>query len=141
MRKTSSLRIAYWAVWIVSALYVVLSETDGLPTGYITGRYATYYLGLAAIVATLGGVYLALKLFRLATVRKRLANAPQAGAELRKWMGIRTGLMAFVIWGDLFVYYATLSSQGGFCALIALLGFVFCRPLSVPSQPSQSPKA
>ena len=46
--------------------------------------------------------------------------------------------MTVVIWADLLIYYATLSSQGGFCALLALLGYVFCRPAKFPDKPEQN---
>ena len=114
MKRNQRVCLLYWTTWVVGALLVFLAENEIIPTGYATGVQTAYYLNLTAIVLTL------------------------ATAALARWTSLRLIGMTVVIWADLLIYYATLSSQGGFCALLALLGYVFCRPAKFPDKPEQN---
>ncbi len=115
----------YFFAWFVGIVIIIAGETAIIPTGSITNESMRYMLSLFAIICTLGGAYVALKFFHFSYVRRRLMKKCN---QLRTLHFIRVTLLAAISWGDLVIYYATLSSQGGFCAIIAALAFVFCYP-------------
>lgn len=138
MKRNQRVCLLYWTTWVVGALLVFLAENEIIPTGYATGVQTAYYLNLTAIVLTLTGIYVGLKFFHIPFVKRHIGTAPSATAALARWTSLRLIGMMVVIWADLLIYYATLSSQGGFCALLALLGYVFCRPAKFPDKPEQN---
>lgn len=141
MTVRKSLPMAVYAgIWIVGILIVGLFERDVFPSGFASNEGVAYFLNLAVIVLTLAGMYVALKLFQFPFVRRRIERAFRTDGPVRKLNYLRMALMAFVLYSDIIVYYATLSSQGGFCALIAALAFVFCFPSSTPPpHPNRQP--
>lgn len=127
-RTWLQLKTAYFAVWIVGAILACCFDHEILPTGFVTDKHTRYFLSLGAIICTLSGVYVALKFFHLTTVKAAIEKASSPERCESKWHAYRLGLMALLLWGNVTVYFATLDTQGGFCALITALALVFCWP-------------
>lgn len=127
-RTWVQLKTAYFAVWIVGGVLACCFDYEILPTGFVTDERTRYFLSLGAIVCTLGGVYVALKLFHFPTVKAAIEKSGSPARCESKWQACRLGLMSQLLWGNVAAYFATLDTQGGFCALITALALVFCWP-------------
>lgn len=121
-------RILYLAVWLMTALYAALCETDTLPTAYFQGdAQTTYLLHMLCVVFTLGCSWFGLRFFVLKGIRSKLQANPQQA--LQRMNLLRIGLVSTPIMIDLVTYYALLNSTTPlFCLLIALTALVFCWP-------------
>lgn len=123
---------AYIGIWITALLYIFLSESGYLPTGFI-GQDATtlYQLDILAVGLALCGTYTALRLLSLRPVKKQVKqeNREISGEAYLRWDTLRLCVLAVSIWGCAFLYYATLSTNTAqYCLLICLLASLFCRP-------------
>ncbi len=121
-------RIIYLSVWILTAIYAILSEADILSTAYIQNNNQTeYLLHMLCIVLTLCCSWFGLRLFVFKGIRKKLQNNPQQ--ELPRLNLLRISIVATPVIIDLITYYALLSSTTPlFCMLIALTSLLFCWP-------------
>jgi len=130
------LRISYWGIWGLVALWAVLHETGLLPGGYLKpGDELNYALNLLCIVFSVGGAWLACRLFTFGRVKRCMAlsarNAVRANAA-------RLGVTALSILPGAFLYYAAENSSSILCCtLIGLTASLFCKP-AVPDSPSSS---
>lgn len=120
----------YVAVWLLATGLFLLYETGLLEEGSLAhdGRLC-YVLQTAAVLLTLCLIPVALKMFSMA-LSKRVRPLPRAEA-LRSyllWSEVRLAMLAVVVFIGLAVYYSTLSSIGGLCALVGLLATLFCLP-------------
>lgn len=124
------LRIAYFLVWILSALVALLYETGVLEEGTMAhdGR-DIYILQSASVLLTLFLIPFSLKMFSVVVSRRitQLADEQKVLSYIR-WSEVRLALLAVVVFVGLSVYYSTLSNVGGFCALLGLLALFFCWP-------------
>ncbi len=124
------LRIQYLLFWFLAILLCCVYEFGFFEEGVFAGdSFTEYVLQSLGILLTLLLVPFALKMFRLAIV-KRVTNLPfdQAIRSHRLWSEIRMALFAVVIFVNLSIYYCTLSTIGLLCASIGALASFFCWP-------------
>lgn len=117
----------YCGVWLTGATWAALSELNYLPCGFIKSTAENeYVLHLLCVTLTMTCTWLALKLFAMKRIRKKIDDNI---ASLGTWNVCRTGILAMAIFMNLFAYYGLTSSTTPlFCLLITLAGFVFCWP-------------
>lgn len=123
-------RIEYAVFWIVALGMAVCYESGILPDGIYAGDVRMeYYLETSGILLAMVIIPLSLKLFSLALV-KRIRKLPllRALRSYGRWSEFRLLMLAFVVLANLTVYYLTLNSIGGLCALMGLTASFFCWP-------------
>lgn len=127
-----SLQLCHIALWVVTALYAGLSEAEILPNNYVTPNpETTYMLNLISIITTIGGGFLALRLFAGFSVRRSLQEAEekQAFQLFKKWTLLRCGLLAVGMWPNVVIYYAaSYDMTAAYCLLLSLIFSLFCWP-------------
>lgn len=129
-KLTKRLEVEFALLWIVSIVMVVIFEVGLLPCGQLADDYrASYVLETIAVLMAILDIPLALKLFSIALV-KRINQYPleQALKAYRLWSLVRLVLLAAVAFYGITVYYLTMNSIGGLCALMALTASFFCWP-------------
>ena len=115
-------QFTYIGIWITTLLYILLSESEYLPTGFI-GQDATtlYLLDILAICLTLCGTYTSLRLLSLRAVKEQIRQEKTSEKAYLRWNTLRLCIIAVSIWGCAFLYYATLSTNTAqYCLLICL---------------------
>ena len=121
----------YLLVWLLSLGIVVLYETGVMEEGtWAHDVRICYVLQTLTILLTLCLIPVSLKMFS-AVLNKRVLPLENAESKLLSylhWSEVRLALMAIVALIGLSVYYSTLSSIGGLCALVGLLASLFCLP-------------
>lgn len=129
-RVTTILKTQYIIFWLIPIAVFLCFEADLLPTGIYVGDGAKQYvwetLGvLLAIVC----VPLSLKLFSF-VLRKKIdaLTFPVALSKYCFWSGIRLSLLEVTVLFNLVIYFMTLNSIGGLCAMIGLTASLFCLP-------------
>lgn len=126
------LKIEYTIFWLSAILLLLLYESGLLAEGVLLTDPLTCYIAqTVGILLTLCLIPFSLKMFSLALF-KRIIQLPQEEAlvSYRRWCEIRLALLTIVVLINLSIYYLTLSSIGGLCALLGLLASLFCIPLS-----------
>lgn len=129
-RAIKNLKISFLSLWIISFLFVVGGETELLPIGIFADDVRTsYFLDTIGILLTAVCIPLSMKLFSLVlTKRIDKLSFPVALNRYVLWNFVRLGLLAIVVFYNLFCYYVTLNSTGALCALCALTASLFCLP-------------
>lgn len=123
------LRMEYMAVWAVAILLVVLFEFECLLPGLFAGEERAVYLAQTiSILITLGCIPLALKLFSLKYVERRLREGGSNLTVYRGWCEVRIALLAFPLIINLLLYYLIMEVSSAYCALIVVLAMLFCWP-------------
>lgn len=120
----------YVVVWLLAIGLFALNETGVLEEGGLAhdGR-TSYVLQTATVLLTLCLIPVSLKMFSMALEKRvRPLPLPEALRAYLRWSEIRLALLAVVVMIGLTVYYSTLSSIGGLCALVGLLATLFCLP-------------
>jgi len=114
----------------IAVALVVLYQSDI----FLEGMYADdfmmqYILETVGILATIAFVPLSLKLFS-AKLKKVIkgANFENSLKLYQQWSNIRLVILAILTYMNIFIYYMTLNSIGGLCALIAITASIFCLP-------------
>lgn len=104
-------------------------ECGWLEEGSLTG-HARLEFGLetAAILLTLLGIPLSLKLFSRRVVRLRTLPLLASLRAYHRLSLLRLSILAFIVWGNLLLYYTTVNSIGGLCALLGCIASLFCVP-------------
>lgn len=121
------LKIEYFLIWVVTFVLYLLYRIDVLPQGvWATDANAQYVSGSVCVLMTLGLIYFSLKLFNLNGIHHKIKEGGMPSYV--KWCEIRMGVLAFAIFVNLTVFFATLQSLGGLCLLICLFALVFIRP-------------
>lgn len=112
-----------------AAGFVVLYETDIMDAGlFIERKNSEFVLTALMELVTLGGVVLALRLFRFQKVHADLvARKAQA---LSKWGMLRLALLGIPMVVNTCLYYMFMNTTFGYMAIIQLL----CMPFVFPSQ-------
>lgn len=131
-RNIHLLQAAYILVWVVGALWALLSELDYLPTEYFPATpNMDYAVSLISIFTAIGGTWLALRLAAFKAVRRRLQEG-ETEQRQRYYISMvwwRTVIIAVAIWTNIVFYYGCSSpNTTQYCILIALIGALFCRP-------------
>ena len=128
------LKIEYVAIWFAAILLVILFESDCLLPGGFAGEDRIVYLAQTlSILITLGCIPLALKLFSIDFIRKRLSvkNDSNRLVAYRFWSEVRMCLLVFPLIVNLLLYYLTMEISSAYCALIVVLAMLFCWPSEV----------
>ena len=113
----------------IAILLVVLYQSDIILEGAYAANFGMQYiLETIGILTTIALVPLSLKLFSV-----KLAKIKESGAEeslqlYQQWSTVRLMIIALVTYLNILIYYMTLNSIGGLCALIGLTASVFCLP-------------
>lgn len=123
-------KLTYIAIIILAIIEVLLFETAVLTPAFLPQDSTTQYIvGLASVVLTFGGCYLALKLFAFSSIKRQLEDEDTAVRAFDKWQNVRMAIIAVMILGDITLYYGSLVSDSPkYCCVIAALAIVFCWP-------------
>lgn len=116
---------------LTAAVFIALSECGIIPTDYISKsqKMLLYQLELLSVISTLGGTYLALRLFSFRRIKQQDFSAQ------KKWMSVRTAIIGCPVWINAVLYYASsYSTTPKYCLLVALTACVFCWPSSVGNE-------
>ena len=115
------------ALLAITILWVVLAETGVIETGQFAGNAQQEFLQVAVMeIATLGSVFLALRLFKFKAIHKELVeNKEQA---LLKWGLIRLVLLEVPMLSNTLFYYQFMNTTFGYLAIIQLLCLPFVFP-------------
>lgn len=131
LKKTVRLlQVEYAFLWLLAVGLVIAYETGWMEMGlYIENARMEYFLQTVGILLTLFLIPFSLKLFVLA-VKNKITALPLADAlrSYVRWSEVRLSLLLVVVLLNLSVYYCTLNSIGGLCALLGLLASLFCIP-------------
>lgn len=127
-----SLKTIYFVVWAIPLLLALAYQIGLLGYGgqLQNDPTASYIWQTVAIVCSLAVIYLALKLFKIRPIARRIRQATPTDAQrcYIRWSLIRYGAITLVICLDLYVYLATKSMSGVWCAIITLISVSFCLP-------------
>lgn len=129
-RIIRQLSIVFSLLWLTPILllayYELLPEQNGL---WADDMRACYVAETITILLTALCVPLALKLFAWAlTHRINPCSIEQALKRYRCWSLLRLVLLWIPVVSGMLTYYCCTSYSGLLCALIALVGTLFCRP-------------
>ncbi|MBP3214395.1 MAG: hypothetical protein J6M19_06125 [Bacteroidaceae bacterium] len=124
------LRIEMGVAWLLMVVAIVLGELDVIPNGLVLPHSADEFkLNTAAIVLTVVGIPVALKLFTLNTTKGlRRMNNEEALKSYHVWSAVRLGILCLGAVFSIAVYYLATSVSGAFCALIAAFATLYCWP-------------
>ena len=112
----------------VSLLLVILFETGILPIGSLSQWLNAEFLCRCFMeVATLGGIWLALRLFKMAKVHTDLLRRKEQA--LRCWGTVRLAILGGLMVVNTLLYYIYMQTTYGYMAIILLL----CMPFVYPS--------
>ena len=128
MKRTQTILMSVFvALLTITILWVVLAETGVIETGQFAGNAQQEFLQVAVMeIATLGSVFLALRLFKFKAIHKELVeNKEQA---LLKWGLIRLVLLEVPMLSNTLFYYQFLNTTFGYLAIIQLLCLPFVFP-------------
>lgn len=122
------LMIQFAAAIGVSLLLVILFETGILPIGSLSQWLNAEFLCRCFMeVATLGGIWLALRLFKMAKVHTDLLRRKEQA--LRCWGTVRLAILGGLMVVNTLLYYIYMQTTYGYMAIILLL----CMPFVYPS--------
>lgn len=120
----------YYSFWALALVLMGAYELGVLEEGALAhdGRMC-YIWQTVGVMLALGLIPISMKMFSLA-LQKRIAAlvGKEALKAYRRWSEVRLAMLTVVVVVNLSVYYATLSSIGGLCALLGALASLFCWP-------------
>lgn len=120
-------RIVYFSLWLLLLVYVLLTESEVLPRGYVKADVSLeYILHILCVALTFSATWMALRLFSIKSVRHTLKVKPR---HIPTFNLVRIGILGTAIFFNALIYYALDSSATPlYCLLITLIGFIFCLP-------------
>ncbi len=124
------LKREYCLFWVLALVLLAAYELGWMEEGTLAhDGQMCYLLQTLGVLLALGLIPFSLKMFSLAILR-RMPEQPTAHAlkVYARWSEIRLGMLTVVTLVNLSVYYVTLSSIGGLCALLGGLAALFCWP-------------
>lgn len=129
------LKIPRWthaSVWAITILMALGFEFELLPSMcFQPDAEQEYALHVLAVVLTLLGSYVAMRLMAFAGVKQSVRKQEEVAAQ-RTYATlclVRSALVALPIWYNLLVYYmADFSSTMLYCFLITAVASLFCWP-------------
>ena len=129
MKSTRNLLLAIFVLILAFALtLVVLFENNILESGVFAEESQTEFMCTAIMeLLTLGGAFLALRLFKFDAVHQELVA--QKAHALSKWGVIRLVLLMVPMLVNTYFYYLFMNTTFGYMAIIGLL----CTPFVYPS--------
>ena len=129
MKRTQTILMSVFVgLLTISILWVILAETGAIETGQFAMNAQQEFLQVAVMeIATLGSVFLALRLFKFKAIHKELVE--QKEQALLKWGLIRLVLLELPMLSNTLFYYQFMNTTFGYMAIIQLL----CLPFVVPT--------
>ena len=126
---TRRMQAEYALLWLTALAIAAAFECGWCEEGALLGRpRAEFALETTSILLTLGLIPTALRLFgRRVNALRDLPLRTALKAYHRRNLA-RLALLAIPIWGNLMLYYATMNSIGGLCALVSGIAALFCVP-------------
>lgn len=127
---TRTMQIQYAFYITIAILLVGLYQSDLILEGTYAGDFGMQYiLETIGILTTIALVPLSLKIFSVKLNKKiKMAGFENALKLYRQWSSVRLMIIAFITYLNIMIYYMTLNSIGGLCALIGLTASIFCLP-------------
>lgn len=117
----------FWLMVAIVTLMVVLYETDLIgPTSLGDDAPLVFVLQVTMELVTIVIIPLALKLFALKSVRRKLAEGK--GDALMRWGTARLNMLCLPMLVNTFLYYQTMSPTFGYMAIIIFLCLFFVYP-------------
>ncbi len=117
--------IAFYGIWLLAAVLLVLFETEVLPMGIVDDKaVSVYYFKLVGISLALVLVPISLKYFH----RYVKQTSEMTLAKYRRASLWRLTALATPFFFNLFIYFLTLNRSAGFMALLVLVATIFCLP-------------
>ncbi len=128
MKETRNQLMAFFVFAIVFALAAVVAyETGFLESGLFTERNTSEFIFVSLMeLLTLGGVFLALRLFKFDKVHDDLVAKKEHA--LFKWGLLRLALILIPMVGNTYLYYMFMNTTFGYLAIIQLLSLPFVYP-------------
>lgn len=124
-----NIKVLWFAVAAVPALYMLLSETELIPTDFLSANESgVYAIELLSVVLSLCGIWLALRLMSFSWVKRKVGS--QTGCcPLSFWYKLRLAIIGTPLWILPVLYYATsATSTPAYCLIITALAYLFCYP-------------
>lgn len=127
---TRTMQIQYAFYITIAILLAGLYQSDLIMEGTYAGDFGMQYiLDTIGILTTIALVPLSLKIFSVKLNKKiKMAGFENALKLYRQWSSVRLMIIAFITYLNIMIYYMTLNSIGGLCALIGLTASIFCLP-------------
>lgn len=128
MKETRNQLMAFFVFAIVFALAAVVAyETGFMESGLFAERKTSEFIFVSLMeLLTLGGVFLALRLFKFNKVHDDLVAKKEHA--LFKWGLLRLALILIPMVGNTYLYYMFMNTTFGYLAIIQLLSLPFVYP-------------
>lgn len=128
MKETRNQLMAFFVFAIVFALAAVVAyETGFMESGLFAERKTSEFIIVSLMeLLTLGGVFLALRLFKFNKVHDDLVAKKEHA--LFKWGLLRLALILIPMVGNTYLYYMFMNTTFGYLAIIQLLSLPFVYP-------------
>lgn len=128
MKETKNQLMAFFVFAIVFALAAVVAyETGFMESGLFAERKTSEFIFVSLMeLLTLGGVFLALRLFKFDKVHDDLVAKKEHA--LFKWGLLRLALILIPMVGNTYLYYMFMNTTFGYLAIILLLSLPFVYP-------------
>ena len=128
MKETRNQLMAFFVFAIVFALAAVVAyETGFIESGLFSERKTSEFIFVSLMeLLTLGGVFLALRLFKFNKVHDDLVAKKEHA--LFKWGLLRLALILIPMVGNTYLYYMFMNTTFGYLAIIQLLSLPFVYP-------------
>lgn len=128
MHSLTRPRIIYILIIAITLVYALLSETDIIPTQYLSlDTQGLYALQMLCVALSIGGTWISLRLFAFNKMKRMIQN-DASGNCLAKCNVIRTLIIGTALLVNTLAYYATMSTSALYCMLICAVGILFCWP-------------
>ena len=140
MKETRNQLMAVFVFAILFALgAVVLYETEMMESGlFAEHKNSEFILTALMELLTLGGVFLALRLFKFRKVHDDLVTKKEHA--LFKWGLLRLALLLIPMVGNTYLYYMFMNTTFGYMAIIQLLCLPFVFPTMSRCQSEVEPE-
>lgn len=125
-RTVTILNALFWSTMAIGFAIVALFETNIVLSGDLSDNtLLDYYCTLAMELLTIAAIPFALRLFRFASVKRRLVEQPES---LLRFASLRMMLIAIPMLVNGFLYYMFMSTTFGYMGIICLLCMSFVYP-------------
>ena len=127
MKRTVTILTAlFWSTMAIGFAIVALFETNIVLSGDLSDNtLLDYYCTLAMELLTIAAIPFALRLFRFASVKRRLVEQPES---LLRFASLRMMLIAIPMLINGLLYYMFMSTTFGYMGIICLLCMSFVYP-------------
>ena len=127
MKRTVTILTAlFWSTMAIGFAIVALFETNIVLSGDLSDNtLLDYYCTLARELLTIAAIPFALRLFRFASVKRRLVEQPES---LLRFASLRMMLIAIPMLINGLLYYMFMSTTFGYMGIICLLCMSFVYP-------------